>query len=91
LRNRGFHFFQEQDDTVSLFENLGHPPDESWFMDNAKYFSIFHIFDWVDSLNSARLIQEGKRLSIGNTIASRWSNAAGKSGHWRARLSGQQV
>ncbi len=31
----------ERDDTVSLFENMGHPPVESWFMVNAKYFSIF--------------------------------------------------
>jgi hypothetical protein len=31
----------KQDDTVSLFEDIGHPPVESWFMVNANKFSIF--------------------------------------------------
>jgi hypothetical protein len=35
----------EQDDTVSLMENMGHPPVESWFVVNTKNFSIFGNFN----------------------------------------------
>ncbi len=31
----------KRNDPVSLFENMGHPPVESWFVVNAKYFNIF--------------------------------------------------
>ncbi len=33
--------FHERDDTVSLFEDVGDPPVESWFVVNANDFSIF--------------------------------------------------
>ncbi len=33
--------FHERDDTVSLFEDVGHPPVESWFVVNANNCSIF--------------------------------------------------
>ena len=33
--------FHERNDTVSLFEDMGHPPVESWFVVYANNFSIF--------------------------------------------------
>ncbi len=41
LKESRASLLHEQNDTVSLFEDMRHPPVESWFMVNAKNFSIF--------------------------------------------------
>ena len=41
----------EQDDTVSLFEDVGHPLVESWFVVNANNLSIF------GNLNRVRFLE----------------------------------
>jgi hypothetical protein len=49
----------EQNDTVSLFEDMGHPPVESWFVVNANNFSIF------GNLNRMRFLQVSEIHPLG--------------------------
>jgi hypothetical protein len=72
----------EQDDAVSLFEDMRHPPVKSWFMVNANYLSKFGNFNRMRFLEvrevrlrggtvfplAAQLPANGRTPQVGPTI-----------------------